>query len=232
MSFLRLVLLSLAGVFSTPSLASLILVEQPSDYKKLFFSEVKVDENLSSGATAGKDVFLTHGEQWGNNTTRDLAWKSLSNSALFSHQFTWSLSRSGTTTTFKLDDFILTHTSAAGVWNTLGIWMNVSGFDGLFSSSSLTFSVDGNDFGVTRDTPSTFYLQHQNGQALTDVSGTATFSWALDPNYAGTRFNPNGRAMFSIKALEAQSVPEPEALALALVGGLMLMCMRRRQYAH
>ncbi|WP_334028564.1 PEP-CTERM sorting domain-containing protein [Alteromonas sp. P256] len=227
MTILRLTFLSVLLVFSHVSFASLVLIGQPDEYEKLFFSEVKVDENLSTGATAGKDVFLSQGQQWGNNTSRDLFWKNVSSTDTFSHQFTWSLSRSNLVTTFILDDLVLTHTSNEGVWNTVGIWMNVSGFDGMFSSSSLTFSVDGLNFGVNRDNKKTFYLQNDSGMEFSTIGGTATFNWELDPNYSGTNFKPNGRVMFSVKALETQTVSEPSALALILVGGAVLL--RRRQ---
>jgi len=209
--------------------ASLIKIDEPEDYEKLFFTEVKVDENLLNGKTGGKDVFLTYGGQSGNNQNSDLFWKNIGDVSNFSHTFDWSLSRIGNVTTFNFGNTALQHQSLDGNWNALGFWINANGRNDMFTSSSLSIDIDDLTLNASLGDRNMFYLQNVNGNSFENISGTATFSWVMNPNYSGNG-SPNSSMMFSIKGLEVSEVPAPSSFALSclMIAGLLIQGKRRK----
>jgi hypothetical protein len=209
--------------------ASLIKIDEPENYEKLFFTEVKVDENLLNGKTGGKDVFLTYGDQSGNNQNSDLFWKNIGDVSNFSHTFDWSLSKVGNVTTFNFGNIALQHQSLDGNWNALGFWMNANGRNDMFTSSSLSIDIDDLTLNASLGNRNMFYLQNANGNSFENISGTATFSWEMNPNYSGNG-SPNSSMMFSIKGLDVSEVPAPSSFALSclMIAGLLVQAKRKK----
>lgn len=159
---------------------------------KLFYSQVKINQNIKTGHNAGDDVFLkSGGGQGGSASNVDFRYYD-ANHDLYWSKFTldWNIEKSDDAIAFQIGDTAL-NLSLHGSWEGLGLWSVVSDPNFLFDYAYIDWSVNRwNNSALTTPLSKKTKLQSQSYFELYDedfshieqVSGTLSFRWGAQYN--------------------------------------------------
>lgn len=181
-----------------------ILYSGDGTKEQLFSAQLNVDQTMPYGDRGGHDMFLQSGTD-GQLKSRDVKFDSVKNkhhNYTFDDVFSWSLTRDGNSTEFKIGNYKLKNTSLEGEWNALSFDLINAFF--LFDDALLTLSVDqwnssdleeplvyALDFGYQSE----FILMDDNQDAITSVKGTISFD--ADISWWAKYFNDSPNEMMS-----------------------------------
>tara|TARA_Y100001963_G_C6780519_1_gene449587 strand:- start:1799 stop:2566 length:768 start_codon:yes stop_codon:yes gene_type:complete len=157
------------------------------DHQKneLFSASLQVDESMPHGNKRGSDMFLQEGSD-GRVVSKNVEFDNVKYKKHYDYNFddvfSWSLTRNGNETEFRIGKYKLKNTSLEGEWNALSFSLINSFY--LFDDALITLSIDTwNDsllstplsYSLGLGYAGDFILADDNKDAITNVEGTIAF---------------------------------------------------------